>query len=350
MRVRSLAAVSSLVALFCLPYGTVADGQSSFSPLVKVTPLGSHSGELCRNDRALMFEDPSGVRILYDPGRTVDETDSRLGAVHVMLLSHAHADHIGDTRASPGGGTCAAPAAGAANPNGNFSSIAAAKNAAVLAPGELSGYLSRKIQNIRGAATAACPEVGLTNVFDVPLGAPCTASLRPGGSRGARRAGTDGPGVRIAAVQAVHSNGVPAALVDSPGEAPGLSGYGGSEAGFVITFTNGLVAYLTGDTGMFGDMSAIISRYYRPTLVVLNMSDTVTLGPNEAAFVVRSLIRPRSVMPSHVNEQATSDGAVRGGTRVDLFREQVRDAVDVIVPISDVTRSFDSAGRCIGCR
>jgi len=80
------------------------------------------------------------------------------------------------------------------------------------------------------------------------------------------------------------------------------------------------------------------------------MSDTVTLGPNEAAYVMRSLIRPRSVMPSHVNEQATQGGAIRGGTRVDLFQLFARDLVDVVVPVSDVTRSFDGAGRCVGCR
>src|SRR5438093_8348216 len=136
MRVRSLAAAALLLVLFWVSYGTVATGQPP--ALVKVTPLGSHTGELCRNDRALLFEDPTGVRILYDPGRTVDETDGRLGDVHVMLLSHAHSDHICDVRPSPGGGTCAAPAAGAANPNTNFAAIAALKNAAVLAPGELS--------------------------------------------------------------------------------------------------------------------------------------------------------------------------------------------------------------------
>jgi len=346
MRIRSLVAVGVVLMFLAVSPGTVVHGQSS--ALVKVTPLGSHAGELCRNDRALLFEDPTGVRILYDPGRTVDETDSRLGDVHVMLLSHAHSDHIGDTRPVPGGGTCAAPAAGAANANSNFATIAAAKNAAVLAPGELSGYLSRKIANVRGSAPAACVEGGLDNIFDVP-GPACTASLRPGGSRTARRGGAS-TGVRIAAVQAVHSNGVPAALVDTPGEAPGLSGYGGSEAGFVITFTNGLVAYLTGDTGMFGDMESIIARYYRPTLVVLNMSDTVTLGPREATFMIKSLVRPRTVMPSHVNEQATSGGSIRSGTRVDLFQLFTRDYADVVVPVSDVTRSFDGSGRCIGCR
>src|SRR5439155_20180314 len=215
MRVRSL--VVTVPLLLWVSYGTVATGQPA--ALVKVTPLGSHTGELCRNDRALLFEDPTGVRILYDPGRTVDETDGRLGDVHVMLLSHAHNDHIGDVR--PGtGGTCAAPATGAANANTNFAAIASLKNAAVLAPGELSTYLSRKIQNIRGSAPAACAERGIDNTFDVPLPPPCAASLRPGGSRTARRGGA-ASGVRIAAVQAIPSNGVGGGLVDSPGEAPG---------------------------------------------------------------------------------------------------------------------------------
>ena len=321
------------------------------SALVKITPLGSHAGELCRNDRAMLFEDPTGVRILYDPGRTVDETDPRLGDVHVMLLSHAHTDHLGDTRPNRSApGTCAAPAAGPANPDSNFVSIASAKNAAVIAPGELADFLGRKIQNLRGSATAACNAGGLDNIFDVPLAAPCTATLRPGGSRKARRGGASGPGVRIAVVQAVHSNGINAQFIETPGVAGGLSGYGGSEGGFVLTFTNGLVAYLTGDTGMFGDMNTIVAQYYKPTLIVLNMSDTATLGPEEAAFVIKTLVRPRVVMPTHVNEQATAGGAIRSGTRVDLFTLLVRDVVDVVVPVSDVTRTVDGAGRCIGCR
>jgi L-ascorbate metabolism protein UlaG (beta-lactamase superfamily) len=345
MRIRSLAPAIALT-LFWTSHAAVTNGQAG---LVKMTPLGSHAGELCRNDRALLFEDPTGVRILYDPGRTVDESDARLGDVHVMLLSHAHNDHVGDVRPATGGGTCAAPATGATNPNTNFAAIAALKNAAVLAPGELSTYLSRKIQAIRGSAPAACAEVGLENAFDVPLSAPCAASLRPGGSRTVRRAGS-AAGVKIAAVQAIHSNGVANALVDSPGVAPGLSGYGGSEGGFVIKFTNGLVVYLTGDTGLFGDMDTIISRFYRPSVIVLNMSDTVTLGPTEATFMIKSLIRPRTAVPSHVNEQATSGGAVRAGTRVAQFASGVSDSVDVVLPLSEVTRTFDASGRCAGCR
>jgi hypothetical protein len=39
--------------------------------IVKVTPLGSQTGNFCAQDRALLFEDPTGVRILYDPGNTL---------------------------------------------------------------------------------------------------------------------------------------------------------------------------------------------------------------------------------------------------------------------------------------
>jgi len=351
MTIRTVAAFGFTAGVLLAAAPRLAAQGSSGSGLVKITSLGSHAGNLCRNDRAMLFEDPSGVRILYDPGRTVDEGDARLGEVHVMLLSHAHTDHLGDVRpnrAAPG--TCAAPAAGPSNPDSNFASIAAGKSAAVIAPGELADFLGRKIQGLRGPATAACAANGLDSVFDVPLAAPCTATLRPGGSRTARRGGTTGAGVRIAVVPAVHSNGINAQFIEAPGVAAGLSGYGGGEGGFVLTFTNGLVAYLTGDTGMFGDMETIISRYYHPNLVVLNMSDTVTLGPNEAIFMIKTLVRPRSVMPSHVNEQATSGGAIRPGTRVDLFQLFVRDYVDVVVPLSEVTRSFDGSGRCVGCR
>ena len=45
--------------------------QSVWSANVKITPLGSHDGEFCRLDRAMVFEDPDGTRILYDAGRTV---------------------------------------------------------------------------------------------------------------------------------------------------------------------------------------------------------------------------------------------------------------------------------------
>src|SRR3989440_3829901 len=78
---------------------------------VKVTPLGTHTGELCNRDRATLFEDPTGVRILYDAGQSLTGADDpRLGDIHVVLLSHAHSDHIGDQKLPEmNAGTCAQP-------------------------------------------------------------------------------------------------------------------------------------------------------------------------------------------------------------------------------------------------
>src|SRR5215510_1166458 len=78
---------------------------------VKITPLGSHDGEFCPLDRALIFEDPDGTRILYDAGRTVRGADDpRLGKIDAILISHVHGDHLGDLhQPSANAGACGKP-------------------------------------------------------------------------------------------------------------------------------------------------------------------------------------------------------------------------------------------------
>ena len=325
------------------------NGTAHAQALVKVTPLGSHSGELCVRDRALLFEDPTGLRILYDPGFTTDETDPRLGDVHVILLSHAHADHIGATR--PGGGTCAAPIAGAANSSSNVATIAALKNAVLMTATEATTFLAVKIQAIRGAPTPACAASGLDDETTVPMSSPCTAALGVGGSRTVRRGGASAS-VRITGVQAIHPSNIPAALVDPPGLPPGTTAYAGLAQGFVVRFTNGLVAYLTGDTGIFGDMGQVIAKFYRPNLVVINIgpggNGPTALGPDDAVNVTH-LVRPATVLPSHVGEQATSGGVVRSNTRTEWFVRYARPFAEVVLPVSDVTLAFDGEGRCVAC-
>ncbi len=317
--------------------------------VVKVTPLGSHSGELCARDRALLFEDPTGARILYDPGFMVDETDPRLGDVHVILLSHAHADHIGTRRDR--GGTCAAPGMGVANANSNVASIAALKNAAVMTSTEVNTFLALKIQAIRGGATAACATTADAETT-VPVASPCTASIGVSGTRLIRRGGAS-DSVRITGVQATHPNNIPEVLFDPPGPPPGTSPYGGLALGFVVRFTNGLTAYLTGDTGVFGDMGQVIAKFYRPNLVVMNIgyggNGPTSLGAEDAANAIIHLVRPASVMPSHVGEQATSGGALRSNTSTDRFARSVRDFTNVVLPLSEIPLTFDGDGRCMAC-
>src|SRR5688572_32152060 len=87
-------AVLAVAALFAACAGTMT--QPSGPGTVKITPLGSHDGEFCILDRALVLEDPDGTRILYDAGNTVrGPDDPRLGKIDAVLLSHVHSDHLG---------------------------------------------------------------------------------------------------------------------------------------------------------------------------------------------------------------------------------------------------------------
>src|SRR5437868_11892890 len=121
MKSKSLAC---MVALGCI---AAAAGHPVLAANVKVTPLGSHDGEFCPQDRALVFEDPNGTRILYDPGRTVAGAgDPRLGKIDVILVTHMHGDHAGNAHnKAPNSGTCADPDMSvSAVPNTNAANIA----------------------------------------------------------------------------------------------------------------------------------------------------------------------------------------------------------------------------------
>src|SRR5438094_8205884 len=86
---RKWRAVMLLVAFIAI--ASVAQAQN-----VKITPVGLRTGDFCALDRALLFEDPTGVRILYDPGNSIaGPMDPRLGTVHVILATYAHGDHLG---------------------------------------------------------------------------------------------------------------------------------------------------------------------------------------------------------------------------------------------------------------
>ncbi len=320
---------------------------------VKITPLGSHAGELCANDRALLFEDPTGVRILYDVSRAIaGATDPRLGAVHVVLLSHAHGDHIGDVKASgPDAGTCDRPATVSAAPHSNTAEIAAAKNAAVVVSNDMSDFLGKKIQAIRGEATPPCPTAGLARETTVARPAPCMANLQLGGKRVIKAAGA-AQGVQIALVRADHSNNVPRTLLSEPARtqlaADGLSAYVGHANGYVVVFTNGLRAYLSGDTAIMDDMRTIIGGFYRANLAVMNMG-AFAMQSEEAAYAVNELLQSRAVIPSHVNEAATSGGKVNAASKTKQFIDLVQGRA-VHLPLSGKTMEFDGQAKCVsGC-
>jgi L-ascorbate metabolism protein UlaG (beta-lactamase superfamily) len=342
----------------------------AFGQNVKVTPIGQRTGEFCAQDRAILFEDPTGVRLLYDPGNTVaGGTDERLGEIHAILISHAHVDHLGNNKLNQNPNSDTASCSSAAfspAPNSNTAEIAAAKLSAVVAGGPLAGIIGRLIAAIVGSSTAPCPADGLTNEMTVPRTAPCTAGLGIGAKRTVRHVSAS-RGVQISGVIAQHTNELSSAFLSEPERtnlsSNALGAYIGLANGFVVTFTNGLKVYLSGDTGLSSDMSTVVRDYFGVDLVVINIGDIFTTGPEEAAFAVKELIRPVSVIPSHVNEAATQSGTVVAGSRTARFLDLLkpsfspfggdhrRHGVSAFLPLSGVTMEFDSNGRCeVGCQ
>lgn len=317
---------------------------------VKVTPVGSHPGELCANDRATIFEDPTGVRIFYDAGHTVTGADdARLGTIHVVLLSHAHGDHIGDRKLKAlGAGECASSERLPAGPNSMTAEIAAAKNAAIAMTSDMGMFIGRKVQNIRGKPVAACPQTaGATNV---PVAAPCRSNTHLGGAFIAKA--QDAPqGVEITIVFASHANNVPLSLLSDVQRAnlgaDDTSIVLGPPTGYVVKFTNGLVAYLSGDTGIHTEMKTVVNEFHKANLAVLNLgpsAGTVMSG----AYAMNELVRPASVILTHPNEAVTEGGKLKPTSRTAALMKQLKPTAHLA--ISGRTMEFDGKGKCVaGC-
>jgi L-ascorbate metabolism protein UlaG (beta-lactamase superfamily) len=299
---------------------------------VKVTPLGSHDGEFCPLDRALVFEDPDGTRVLYDPGRTVrGPNDARLGRIDAVLLSHVHGDHLGDLiQPAANAGTCAKPDFSVnVTPNSNMVNIAMARGVPMIVGGEMHSFFQAKVKSLGGDPNKL--------VRLVRFGAQSMVGK-----------------VMVASVPAVHSNGLPPAFLPKEHSqalaANGLTAYVGPPGGFVLRFSNGLTAYLSGDTGITAEQDLVVRGHYKANMVVMNIGGfPFTTGPDEAAYVVNELVRPSSVIASHANEVATNAGKLMPNSRTAAFQKVAK--MPVHVPLSGRTMQFDGGGRCVaGCQ
>ena len=311
-----------------LAFGTML-AQSALAQNVKVTPLGGQEGEFCPFDRAMIFEDPNGTRVLYDPGRTVaGANDPRLGKIDVVLVTHMHGDHIGDKHnAAPNSGACDKPDISvSAAPNTNTVNIAVAKGAKMVTGSEMPAFFGSKMK-----AAGGDPKNSILARYG--------ATQKVGG-------------VGISTVTAIHSNSIDPDLIGGAlGQylkEAGVSAYVGDATGYVVRFSNGLAVYLSGDTGITGDQDKVVRGHYNAKLAVMNIGDTFTTGPAEAAYVINDLVKPNAVIASHANEVGTVGGKVRPGSRTETFIKASK--VPVHVPLSGKTMEFNADGKCVaGC-
>jgi L-ascorbate metabolism protein UlaG (beta-lactamase superfamily) len=329
----------------CAAFALFSAAFPALAQNVKITPIGSHPGELCANDRAMIFEDPTGVRILYDTAHNITGGDDpRLGTIHLVLLSHMHGDHVGDLKLKAvGEGTCANSARVPA-PNSTTAEAVAAKNAVLVTTRAMAGFVMNKVRGMTGKPMDFCPTLSVT----VPVTAACSSRIDLGGLFIAK-SGNAVKGVEITMVYAAHVNDVAPALLTKEQQAA-LKADGavleyGPPVGFVVKFTNGLTVYLSGDTAVHTEMKTVVHDFYKANLAVLNLGANPGIYQT-GAYAMNELVRPESVILTHVNEAATEGGKLKAGSQTAALIKQLKASPHLA--ISERTMEFDGQGKCVG--
>ncbi len=184
---------------------------------------------------------PGGKTILFDPWFGNPSSPKRAEAVSacdLLLVTHGHADHMGDAVA-----------------------LASRLRPAWPCIHEMSLWLGRRL----------------------PGGNDAVIGMNKGGTVRAA-------GITVTMTHADHSAG------DWNADG-GVPLYLGEPAGFVVELENGFRIYHAGDTAVFGDMR-LIGELYRPDLALLPIGGHYTMGPREAALAVE-LLGVKHVLPIH---------------------------------------------------
>jgi L-ascorbate metabolism protein UlaG (beta-lactamase superfamily) len=176
---------------------------------------------------ALLLES-GGRNVLIDPFLTGNpKAASKPGEVpaDLILVSHGHGDHLGDTVA-----------------------IAARTGATVAANYEISEWLQQPAQGMSATKVRGLQHGG-SFLFD--------------------------DAVRVKLTLAFHGSVLPD------------GSYGGNPCGFVVTFPDGNRIYDAADTALFGDMTLIGDEAL--DLAILPIGDYYTMGPDDALRAVKLL-------------------------------------------------------------
>src|SRR5258707_9209232 len=200
---------------------------------------------------AFKLTTPGGKVIMIDPFITGNPKTpaelkdlDKLGKVDLILVTHGHGDHFGDSV-----------------------ELAKKNNVPLWGPGGLNQQL---------------------RVLGV-----LPANLAPG----MNKSGTiePFPGVKITMVHAEHSSEV---ILKDPATGKDASYAAGEPVGFIIQLENGFKIYQMGDTGVFGDMKWI-GEDYKPDLPLIPIGGHYLMDPKDAAYATKGLIKPKMAWPMH---------------------------------------------------
>jgi len=201
---------------------------------------------------AMRITTPGGKVVMIDPFVTQNPKTpaewkdlKRLGHLDLILVTHGHLDHVGDTF-----------------------ELSRMNDARVYAP------------------------AGLIDTFTT-LGL-----LDPAHAPKMNKGGTVkplGPDIAISMVHADHSSEF---LHIDPFTGKPFSYPGGEPVGYIIRLENGFTIYHMGDTAVFSDMR-LIAEMYHPDLVMIPIGGNYTMDPQGAAYALRAYLRPRYAIPMH---------------------------------------------------
>jgi L-ascorbate metabolism protein UlaG (beta-lactamase superfamily) len=201
---------------------------------------------------AFRITTPGGTVIVVDPWLTKNpKTPAQyknldaLGHVDLLLVTHAHGDHLGD-----------AP------------ELAKKNKAPLYAP----AGLDQSLQTLGVLPPDLSPRMNKGGTI-TPLG----------------------PGIKIHMVRAEHSSEL---VWHNPATDKDETHVGGEPVGFVIELENGLRIYHMGDTGLFGDMR-LIADMFHPDVVLIPIGGHYVMDPHDAAFAVREWLKPKFALPMH---------------------------------------------------
>jgi L-ascorbate metabolism protein UlaG (beta-lactamase superfamily) len=243
---------------------SLAAGSAALAQTAAPAPAVAGKTELLWMGQAsFRIKTPGGKTIVVDPWITGGpkapaqfKADlSALGKVDLLLVTHAHVDHLGD-----------APA------------LAKLNNTKLYGPADMVTPLT--------TLGILPPELG--HRFNK------TGSVKPL------------PGIKVTAVQAEHSSLL---VWKNPATDKMESHPAGEAMGYIIELENGFKIWHMGDTGLFGDMK-FISEHYKPDVVLMPIGGNFTMGPEDAAFAAKSWINPKAVIPMHYNSNPLTPGTL----------------------------------------
>ena len=104
-----------------------------------------------------------------------------------------------------------------------------------------------------------------------------------------------GPDIKITMVRAEHSSEL---VWKNPATGKDETHVGGEPGGFIIEFENGFKLYHMGDTALFADMK-FIGEYYKPDLIMIPIGGHFVMNPKDAAYATNQYLKPKFAIPIH---------------------------------------------------